>query len=132
MAICNDIIKSREIRFKPSNVGNQAELTTGLAADLLRDVAGIADTTIINDQRIRIKYDVRELTLQMIENALIEVGFMLNSGLLQRIKRAIFAYCEDALRERLGIHQTSAEPQTISLPQNFTQDPRPDNWRHYS
>lgn len=128
MTLCNDIIKSREIRFKASYTDNQANSAIGL----LRDVPGIADITEIKKHRILIKYDVRELTLQMIETALIEVGFVLDNGLLQSIKRTVFAYCDDALRERLGINQTGSKQQKISLPQHFTQDPRPDNWRNYS
>ncbi len=128
MASSNDIIKSREIHFRVDNGERPAEY----AAALLRGVPGIKQAMPRNPSCLNIHYDVRSLTLHMLESALTEAGFELDNGLMQKIKRAIFAYIEDALRARLGIGDGATEQQAISLPKHFAHDPRPDNWRNYT
>ena len=91
MPLCNDTIKNREIRFKLSTP-DQAKK----AEQLLSGVPGIEHTEVTAPCCMHISYNVEELTLQMIESALREVGFDLDDGLIVRLKRAVFSYCEDA------------------------------------
>ena len=127
MPLCNDIIKEREIRFKLSSQdqARKAEL-------LLKDVPGVQTIAALTQNSLRIRYSVEALTLQMIENALREVGFDLDDGLVNRLKRAVFSYCEDALRASIGVDQhNSDDTPSLSLPNPSLQDPRPHDWRKY-
>ena len=127
MPLCNDIIKDREICFKLSTP-DQAKK----AEQLLSGVPGIEHIEAVDPNCLHIRYNVEELTLQMIESALREVGFDLDDGLIIRIKRAVFSYCEDALRSSIGVNKANNDTTpTLSLPQQSLQDPRPDDWRKY-
>ena len=127
MPICNDIIKNREIRFKLSTP-DQAKK----AEQLLTDVAGIEHIEATAPDCLHIQYSVEALTLQMIESALREVGFDLEDGIITRVKRAVYSYCEDALRASIGIDEAAGEkPAALNLPHHTLQDPRPHDWRKY-
>ncbi len=127
MALCNDIIKDREIRFKLSTA-DQAEK----AEHLLKDVPGIESIEAVTADSLHIRYSVEALTLQMIETALREVGFDLDDSLINRLKRAVFSYCEDALRASIGVDKADSDrPPSLSLPHTSLQDPRPHDWRKY-
>jgi hypothetical protein len=127
MPLCNDIIKNREIRFKLSNASQAKK-----AEQLLVGVAGIEHVEAVASNSLQIRYSVEELTLNMIESALREVGFDLDDSLLIRLKRAVFSYCEDALRASIGVEEVSGETQpALSLPEPSLQDPRPHDWRKY-
>ena len=127
MALCNDIIKKREIRFKLSTPDQALK-----AEQLLTGVMGIEYIAAVDRNCLQIRYSVEELTLQMIESALREVGFELDDGVITKLKRAIFSYCEDALRASIGVDEASRGiTPTLSLPQHALQDPRPHDWRKY-
>ena len=124
MPLCNDVIKKRIIRFKLSQP-DQAEK----ARQILADVPGIEHLQVTDSESLSIRYTVEELTLHMIESALREVGFELEDGIVTNLKRAVFSYCEDALRASIGVDQAGASPK-IKL-QNSSLDPRSDHWRRY-
>ena len=127
MPLCNDIIKNREIRFKLStpDQANKAE-------QLLTGVAGVEHIEAVAPDCLQIRYSVEELTLQMIESALREVGFELDDGLVIWLKRAVFSYCEDALRASIGVDEGNSETRpTLTLPNHSLQDPRPNDWRKF-
>lgn len=126
MTIYKDVMKNREIRFARRGSA-QAEK----AMSLLADVDGIEQMSVTTANTLRIRYDVQHLTLQMLESALKQVGFKLDNSITTKIKRALYAYSEDAQRSTLGIEQAKAEHHALSLPEQGTHDPRPDNWRHY-
>ena len=131
MPLCNDITKDREIRFTHSlTKTDQAEI----AARLLMDVAGIELSVQIRPNVLRVRYDIRQITLQMLESALIDVNFKLRDSLIKRFKHELIAYCEGALRSSLGIEIDQQQPPSLSLPKSASHhslDPRPDNWRNY-
>jgi len=127
MPLCNDTIKNREIRFKLStpNQANRAE-------QLLSGVPGIEHTYAVAPCCMHIRYSVEAFTLQMIESALRDVGFALDDGLFTRLKRAVFSYCEDALRASIGVDEAnSGKTPTLALPRRTLQDPRPHDWRKH-
>jgi hypothetical protein len=126
MTICKDLVKNRTLRFSRRG-DNQAEK----AMKLLADVEGIKDMVSNSDTALKIHYDIQQLTFQILEAALTEVGFELDNSLFTQIKRSLFTYCEDAQRSSLGIEQAKADHEALSLSESSAHDPRPDNWRHY-
>ena len=127
MPLCNDIIKNRVIRFKLSTP-DQADK----AEQLLAGLPGIYHTQVKDQRSLHIRYNVEELTLQMIESALREVGFDLSHDIVSNLKRAVFSYCEDALRASIGVEHHSHDNQpSISLKHPSLQDPRQHNWRKF-
>ncbi len=125
MPLCHDTIKNREIRFKLSTP-DQAKK----AEQLLGGVPGIEHIEVAAPCCINIRYNVEKLTLHMIESALREVGFDLDDGLVIRLKRAVFSYCEDALRASIGVDEASnGKTPALTLPHHTLQDPRPNDWR---
>lgn len=129
MAICKDIIKTREIDFRSEHAASNPAQQ---AMALLKEVRGIEHMQARSNHRLQLRYDVRRLTLQMVENALTEVGFNLHNGLIHRMQRALLSYCEDTQRASLGVNREAQTDDNISLPKPQTQDPRPDHWRHYT
>lgn len=130
MPLCNDITKEREIRFTCSlTKTDQAEK----AVRLLTDIIGIEFAIPARPNVLKIRYDVREITLQMLEVALIDVGFKLHDNLTLRIKREVIAYCEGALRSSMGVETDSQQSFSLakSASNHHNLDPRPDNWRNY-
>ena len=65
------------------------------AAHLLRDVKGITEVRIVSRNRLVVRYNVRQITLQVIEALLREFGYQLETGLMCRCLRAVFYYLED-------------------------------------
>lgn len=132
MPLCNEITKDREIRFTHSiTEADQAQN----AVRLLVDIKGIELAVPARPNVLRIRYDIREITLQMLESALTDVGFNLHDNLSMRFKREVIAYCEDVLRSSLGIETDSQSSPSLLLtkpaPHHNNLDPRADNWRNY-
>ncbi len=86
-SLTTDFIKTREIHFR--NV-DPASGDAREALRLLLDAPGIENIRALNDDCIQISYDIRQVTLQALEAALIEVGFHLDNSLLVKIKRSLF------------------------------------------
>jgi hypothetical protein len=127
MRIYRDVIKTRELQFLSKLPGvDEAEK----AHRLLSGVKGIEGVKLIRVGHLSLRYDVRILTLQMIESALGDVGFFLDNRLTTRIQRSLFAYCEDAQRASLGVEH-DPEHVIFSHHDSATHDPRPHNWRNY-
>lgn len=127
MPLCKDIIKRRVLHFKTEDPE-----TTRRAKELLAAVQGVSKARQIKDNQLSIHYDVRELSLQMIEQALSDVGFDLADSIMCKVKRGLIAYCEDALRESLGVVADDAEPRDLTFHESEHADPRPYHWRNYS
>ncbi len=127
MSICRDVFKTRTVQFLNKLPGLD---DAHKARQLLSNVQGIESVTLLGTGKVRLRYDVRELTLQMIEDALRDVGFLLNSNLFCRIKRGMIAYCEDTQRASLGVEH-DAEQSILSQSDTLAHDPRPHNWRNY-
>jgi hypothetical protein len=131
MSPCNDIIKEREIRFTYSlTEADQAEK----AVRLLAGITGIELVMPVRINILRVRYDIREITMHALESALVDVGFTLQTSLTMHLKREVIAYCEGALRSSLGIETDSPQSSltlTKSAPHRHNLDPRPDHWRNY-
>jgi hypothetical protein len=65
------------------------------AATLLRAVKGIRSVHIVSPGRLIVGYNVRRITLQVIEALLTEFGFRLQTSLYCRLLRLFCYYIED-------------------------------------
>ncbi len=129
-----DLIKHREIAFCVLNPEhNQVED----AALFLTEVEGIISITPVSQLVIRISYDLLQVTLQQIEDALKELGMHLDNSLMFRIKRALHYYSEETQRANMGCkHGESNCTQKIFALRYRTlnhscRDQRPEHWRRY-
>ena len=130
MSTADDIIKRREIRFCHLHPEpNQARS----ALLLLSDAEGIVDINFVDEVCLHVAYDVRLLTLQALEDILVRLGYHLDSRLLTRMKRALYAYCEETQRANMGCEET--DNTTMVFVNRYTsnyhgcRDKRPQHWR---
>ena len=65
------------------------------AAALLRDVRGVLRVRVASPRRLLVSYNVRQITLQIIEALLQEFGYKLRTSYFCRFMRAICYYIED-------------------------------------
>ena len=130
-----DFIKQHEIHFRNVDpTANDARETLLL----LMDIQGIADIRALTLDCVQVRYDIRQITLQVIESALVEVGFHLDNSLLSKMKRALFYYTEETQLVNLGYQHNQASS-TLDIfvscynqRQHGCRDERPEYLRHYS
>jgi hypothetical protein len=130
-----ELIKQREIHFRSLNPNaNDAREVMRL----LLDVQGIEDIRALTSNCVQVRYDLRNITLQIIEAALQEVGFHLDNSLLLKMKRSLFYYTEETQLMNLGYLHEQANP-TLDMfiscyhqRQHGCRDERPPHLRHYS
>ena len=65
------------------------------AAALLRDVKGVLHVRVSGPNRLQVSYNVRQITLQIIEALLQEFGYKLRTSFFCRLMRSIRYYIED-------------------------------------
>jgi len=85
-------LKRRTIRL--TDTGGDSAVVESAAA-LLRDVRGVLRVRIKNGDRVVVDYNVRRITLQIIEALLTEFGYSLQTSLFCRIMRSLCYYLED-------------------------------------
>ncbi len=85
-------LKKRTIRLTDS-----ADDPTAIeaAAALLRDVKGVLRVRITGPNRLVVSYNVRRITLQVLEALLTEFGYPLRTSLFCRVMRGLCYYLED-------------------------------------
>ncbi|MFO7602857.1 MAG: hypothetical protein R6X06_03470 [Gammaproteobacteria bacterium] len=123
-------LKHREILFAtPHPDPNQARS----AMVMLVDVEGIEQVVALNETQLSISYDVTQVTLHIIEQALLEVGYHLDNSLLAKMKRALYYYTEETLRTNLGCCDTTRDVFVNRYQQqpHGCRDERPRHWRNY-
>jgi hypothetical protein len=85
-------LKTRSIWLtEPSQDPDYAES----AAELLRNVRGVLHVKVTKSDRLLVSYNVREITLQVVEALLIEFGYKLRTSLFCRLMRGLCYYVED-------------------------------------
>ena len=85
-------LKQRSIWLtEPSQDPDYAES----AAELLRNVRGVLRVKVTKSDRLLVSYNVREITLQVVEALLIEFGYTLRTSLVCRLMRGLCYYVED-------------------------------------
>lgn len=130
----SDFIKQHEIHFRNVDpAANDARETLRL----LMDVQGIVDIRALTPDCVQVRYDLRQITLQVIESALIEVGFHLDNGLLSKMKRALFYYTEETQLVNRGYQHDQASSTLDIFVSCYNQrehgcrDDRPEYLRRY-
>ena len=129
-----DAIKHREIWFRgPHADPNQAQTATLV----LSDVEGVLQVIPRRPELIHVTYDVRFITLQVIDGLLAELGFHLDNNLLMKLRRALYYYTEEAQQDVLGCKRGRGNCTQAVFINRYRQiehgcrDLRPDHWRRY-
>jgi len=105
---------------------------------LLMEINGIEDIRALTQDCVQVRYDLRTITLEVIETGLQEVGFHLDNNLLFKLKRALFYYTEETQLMNLGqLHDQASSTLDIFINcyhqrQHGCRDERPPHLRHYS
>ncbi len=131
-----DTEKQRAIRFCPLHPDpDQAEN----ASLLLAEWQVIQSSVCVSDRMIDITYDLVDITLTEIEEALVELGFHLDNSLMCKLRRALYAFTEENERANLKARPTRQIPNDaqdvfVSRYQKLRhgcRDTRPRHWREY-
>ena len=83
-----------------------------------------------------VRYDITVVTLNILEEVLVELGFHLDNSLMYKLKRALYAYTEETQRANLGLEGESCADRKVFI-QNYLRrrhgcrDDRPEHWRGY-
>ena len=127
-------IKHREIAFDTLQPGPQQVLT---AIQVLQDLEGVEAARATGDHRLEVSYDLRHVSLQMIEELLVELGFHLDNSLVYKLRRALYYYTEDNERTRVGVqHGDPNDTREVFISRyarmrHGCRDERPGYWRRY-
>lgn len=129
-----DFFKQREIIFRdPHPERNQAQT----AAEFLAEVGGVIRANAESKILVRVSYDLLQVSLQQIEDALKEIGLHIDNSLVFRIKRALHYYSEDTQRANVGCSrgESNCTKQVFALRyrtlDHSCRDHRPEHWRRY-
>lgn len=128
-----DTTKTRDI---PLRAGTELR-TLREAAGLLADADGVAAAEVVAPRYLRVRYDLHRVGLEILEDALSELGFPLDAGLGARLHRALIYYTEETQRANLGIEYDLPHVTRDAFVQAWRQRPhgcrdhRPAHWRRY-
>ena len=133
------VIKHREIHFCSIHANpDQAHS----AVFVINDLDGVMMSHALDHHRIKLAYDLHQITLEEIENILRNEGFHLDNSILAKIKRSIVFYCEEASRENSKndrlikeVHDKHKSDIIYLRPKKKKlcdcRDQRPEHWRKY-
>jgi len=131
----DELIKHRDIHF----MSPQADRNPASAAmTLLGDVDGIIKLEESHQYCICVTYDLSKVTLNDIEDVLIEVGFHLDNSILSKLKRALFYYAEETQLANLGYEHANSKSTLEIFINRHNQRPhgcrdeRPAHYRRYN
>ena len=126
-------IKYRELRFcrlhpDPSQA-HSASLTLG-------DLDGIHEVSPAEPHLLFVRYDITVITLAAIEIILVDFGYHLDNSLINKLRRALYAYTEETQRANMGLEGEGMSDRKVFV-QNYLKrrhgcrDDRPEHWRGY-
>jgi hypothetical protein len=75
----------------------------GEACAVLRGVKGVHLVEPVNDYRLKLVYSLENLSFELIEGLLRELGFRLDDRLFSMLRRNIYQYLEDTAREKIQV-----------------------------
>ena len=90
--------KQRDIVFSPLPEGQ-----LGRAREFLLKLPDCRVETGDAEHTLRIYYNLQQYTLEVIEQRLIEAGFLLDHTVLRNIERNIIYYCEDTICHNMDV-----------------------------
>lgn len=131
----NEEIKQREVRF--CTLDPTAEPARD-AAQLLLNAAGVDTVQALTRDSIHIHYRLSQISLQIIEESLAELGFHLDNSLLCRMRRALIYYCEETELANMGRSHDKANATLDVFINSYQQrnhgcrDPHPKHLRNHS
>jgi hypothetical protein len=79
------------------------------ACATLRGVKGIQLAEPVNDYRLRLVYSLEQLSFELIEGLLRELGFKLDQRIFAMVRRSIYQYLEDTAREKMQLEDEKQE-----------------------
>jgi hypothetical protein len=130
----DNFIKHREITFRDLHPDpNQART----AALFLADVEGVIHTEPVSPLLLRVSYDLLQVTLEQVEEAIEEIGLHIDDSLLFRIRRALHYYSEETQRANLGCSRGESNCTQKVFAVRYRaldhgcRDHRPEHWRRY-
>jgi len=108
--------------------GRESQVREACAA--LRGIKGIVDAQPLNSHRLSLTYSLQDLSFELIEGLLKELGFYLDTSLFAIIRRTIYQYLEDNAREK--IHAEEQEQSLVCpLPDDLPHDEPEKYWNNY-
>lgn len=127
------LLRDREIRFCRLNPD---ETQAHSASLILSDVEGVRLAQPVNPHLLHVRYDLSFITLNIIEDALLELGFHLDNSLMYKLKRALYYYTEETQRANLGLETVSFADKQVFINRYLRRshgcrDERPEHWRNY-
>jgi len=127
-----ELIKHREIAFCTLHADHEQAKSAML---LFSDVEGIINLQLTASHRLHVSYDIRLMSLIVLEEALIDLGFHLDGSLLYKLKRALYYYTEEVQRENIGCPKGQCHRNIFinryQRLQHGCRDDRPEHWRKY-
>ncbi len=130
----DNFTKHREIAFRDLHPDrDQAQMATLF----LQDVEGVIRAEPVSPLLLRVSYDLLQVTLEQIEEALREIGLHIDDGLLFRVRRALHYYSEETQRANLGCSRGESNcTQKVFVVRyraldHSCRDHRPEHWRRY-
>ena len=108
---------------------------TESAAQLLHDVKGVVRVQTLGPHRIKVSYNVRQITMQIIEALLGELGYRLHTGFYCRFMRSLCYYiedieCTDRAHDQAECTRDAFITRYLHRPHGC-RDHRPEYMRHY-
>jgi hypothetical protein len=129
-----DRYKHRQILFNELYPDSQQ---VQRAATFLADVPGILKAEPASELLLSVSYDLLQITLEDIEEALAELGLHLDNNLMHRIRRALYHYTEETFRANLGCSRGESNCTKKVFAKRYEtlnhalRDQRPEHWRRY-
>ena len=75
------------------------------ACTALRSIKGVMEAYPVSDYRLYLTYSLQDLTFELIESLLRELGYFLDDSVFAMIRRNIYQYLEDNAREKIHVDQ---------------------------
>lgn len=109
-----------------------------LAHELVCDVDGVHGAEVLEPLVLQVNYDLTRITLRVMEEALIELGFHLENNLMMKMRRALIYYTEETILANLDADsQNAIITREVFINryrrlQHGCRDEREGHWRKYS
>ncbi|MEW5823678.1 MAG: hypothetical protein AB1766_04935 [Pseudomonadota bacterium] len=128
-----ELQKTRDVLFR--RLHPDPEQAT-LAATLVLEYDGVLEAEAFGPLHLRVRYDLSRICLSMLIDILQMAGFHIDNNLLERLRRALHFYSEDAQRASLNIacqnplrRDTPSSPSIEVRSQSALHEKDP--WRQY-
>jgi hypothetical protein len=86
-------------------VPDEQQSTAMEACVALRSIQGVHDAQVISDHRLSLTYSLEHLSFELVEELLRELGYFLDDSMFSKVRRTIYQYLEDNVREKLHVDE---------------------------